>query len=217
MVALGVFTSSLFFCKKIFGHLGRLIALIILDIIPLLNLIAVGYYCEIAREGSNLADPPKLSNVASLFIQGLKAVLVAAIYNLVPLALVIPFVSIRLGFPFLPRFFYYESIVLFIIGIIVSILINAINFIATVHMLRKKAFSKAFAISEIRIVLQKISKREYALFLAITYPISWICLFTMAIDPIWWLVTIAFAPLIATFFCRSLGMIYEGHMDTNKK
>ena len=214
---MGVLMSSLSFCKKLFSYPGRLIALTILDVIPLLNLIAVGYYCEIAREGSNIADPPALRNIGSLFIQGIKVVIVTTIYNLVPLALVFPLMSIRLGLPLLPRFFYYESIILFIIGVIVFILINEINFIAIVHMLRNKAFSKAFAISEIKIALQKISKLDYALFLLFMYPILLICLYTITINYLWWLITVAITPFLATFFCRSLGIIYEGHTDANKK
>lgn len=189
----------------------------ILGVVPFLNLIAVGYYCEIAREGSNIADLPKLSNIGYLFIQGIKAVVVATIYNLVPLALVFPLTSIRLGFPLLPRFFYYESIVLFIIGIVVFILINVVNFIAITHMLRKKSFSKAFAIYEIKIVLQKVSKLDYALFLLVMYPILLMCLYAMTINYFWWLITIIITPLLATFFCRSLGVIYEGYTGSNNK
>jgi hypothetical protein len=65
------------FTGKVFSDIGNLILLIVLNIIPIVNLIVLGYMAKIIRESPD--EPPKLSDYGKLFVDGL-LVLIAGTY-----------------------------------------------------------------------------------------------------------------------------------------
>lgn len=82
------FSNSFDYAKRLFSDGGRLIILIILDIIPIVDWIVVGYASRVLKEAPGGENPPKLENYGDLFINGAKVFFVSLIYMIIPLALI---------------------------------------------------------------------------------------------------------------------------------
>jgi len=82
-----VFNESFNYTQRfIKDDFGRYVVLAVLSVIPVLNLIVLGYGCKVVKETS--PSPPKLENFVDLWIQGLKVVVVTVIYMLIPIILI---------------------------------------------------------------------------------------------------------------------------------
>ena len=68
----GIIGNSLEYAKKLFSDIGRLIILIVLDIVPIVNLIVGGYFAKVVRESPSSNEVPKLEGYGQMFVQGLK-------------------------------------------------------------------------------------------------------------------------------------------------
>ena len=56
----GNLSNSFDYAKKLFSDFGRLIILIVLNVIPLVNWIVIGYAARVLRESPSSEVPPKL-------------------------------------------------------------------------------------------------------------------------------------------------------------
>ena len=81
-------SGSFEFAKKLFSDFGRLVVLIILDLIPLVNLVVVGYAARVLRESPRADAPPKLEKYGELFVDGVKIFVATLIYMIIPLILI---------------------------------------------------------------------------------------------------------------------------------
>ncbi len=66
------FSDSFNYTKKLFSDGGRLLILIILDIIPVVNWIVVGYSSRVLGEAPGSESPPTLEKYGDLFVDGAK-------------------------------------------------------------------------------------------------------------------------------------------------
>ena len=82
------FSDSFEYTKKLFSDAGRLIILIVLSIIPIVDLIVIGYQARVLRESPGTGTPPKLEKYGELFVDGAKVFFAAVIYMLIPLILI---------------------------------------------------------------------------------------------------------------------------------
>lgn len=64
--------NSFVFVRELFSDFGRLIILIVLDLIPIVNLIVTGYASRALKESPGANSPPKLENYGDMFMGGLK-------------------------------------------------------------------------------------------------------------------------------------------------
>jgi len=62
-----------------FTDIGRLILLIVLNIVPIVNFIVVGYAVKVVRETPSSNEPPALRGYVEMWIQGLKVTVAAII------------------------------------------------------------------------------------------------------------------------------------------
>ena len=77
------------YALKLTKNVGNLIILIILNVIPIVNLIVMGYAARVFKEGPE--EPPVMERYGEAFIDGLKIIVVVIIYSLVP-ALIFAFI-----------------------------------------------------------------------------------------------------------------------------
>jgi len=63
-------SNSFEYAKKLFTDFGRLIILIVLDLIPLVNWIVTGYAAKVLRESPGGDAPPKLEKYGDMFVDG---------------------------------------------------------------------------------------------------------------------------------------------------
>jgi hypothetical protein len=80
--------QSIEYAKKLFSEAGRLVILIILDIIPIINLIVAGYIARVIKETPSVDSPPKLENYGNMWIDGLKIAIASLIYMIIPVILI---------------------------------------------------------------------------------------------------------------------------------
>ena len=62
--------------------------LIVLNIIPIVNWIVIGYAARVLRESPSTETPPKLEKYGEMFVDGAKVTFASLIYMLVPTILI---------------------------------------------------------------------------------------------------------------------------------
>lgn len=82
-------SNSFEYARKLFSDIGRVIILIVLDLIPLVNWVVVGYAARVLKESPGADAPPKLEKYGELFVGGAKIFFASLIYMIIPLLLIV--------------------------------------------------------------------------------------------------------------------------------
>lgn len=209
--------SSLEYAKKMVKDLGRWILLIIFGIIPIVNLVVLGYWAKVVKETPMSDEPPRLEGYRSMWIQGLKTMVAGLIYMILPIILIaagltmaLPFGIMRepvrglISFPLSGL-----ALVMFVIAIGVSFLIAIIAAMGIVHMIKEDKFAKAFAIGDLLNIIRGIGWGPYLLWLITIFVISMIYGIIGGIPYIGGLITLIISPLFLVFTARSIALTYE--------
>jgi len=205
--------NSFEYAKKLFSDLGRLAILVVLDIIPIVNLIVLGYMTRIVKETSVSLEPPPLRDYGDMFIQGLKVAIAAFLYMLIPMILMMlgigAFIFGAVGMEmFLPTFGA-MGLGLLVVGVILAFAIAIIMAMAIVHMVKNNSFGKAFAVGEILGIIGKIGWGKYILWLIVMFIIAAIVGAIGSIPLIGWLISLIISPIFGVFIARSAALIYS--------
>ena len=208
--------DSFEYAKKLFSDLGKLVILVILNIIPIVNLIVVGYQTRVAKGTPTSNQPPPLGDYSDLFIQGLKVAIAIFLYMLVPMILIVlgafsfipPVIGIRMLFPMA------MGIGLLALGILLAFCIGIIAAMAIVHMVKNNSFGKAFAVSEILQIIGKIGWGKYIIWLIVTFVISLAVGALGSIPLIGWILSLIVSPVLGVFTMRSAALIYSEAVPT---
>ena len=218
-------TNSFAFAKKLFSDFGRLVILIVLDLIPIVNLIVTGYASRVLKESPGADAPPKLENYGDMFIDGLKIAVVSIIYMLIPLILIAAGVGsffaamVTEGGPnfvpgaFKPAYMGLLSgtgIALALIGLLVAFVMLILLAAGIAHMIKTGKFGKAFAFSEILNLIGKIGWGKYIAWLILIVVLAAIVgAIAGAIPVVGWLLAAIIGPAVTVFCFRSLGLLYS--------
>lgn len=207
-------SNSFNYTKKLFTDAGRLIILIILDVIPIANWIVVGYAARILKESPGLDAPPKLENYGELIVSGAKVFFASLIYMIIPTALIVTG-----GFSIFSAVFSGEApkillggtgLGLVFVGIILALAALVILGVGIAHMIRTGKFGKAFAFREIFSIIRGIGWGRYlgwiVLVIIITAILGGI---TGSIPFVGWLVSTIISPALMVFIFRSIGLLYN--------
>lgn len=218
-------SNSFEYAKKLFSDAGRLIILIVLNIIPVVNWIVVGYATKVLRETPGSEAPPKLEKYSDLFIEGARVFFASLVYMIVPLILMaagigsfIAAMILKGGPDFITRGFNFGEIFLFggvalvlvLIGAIVAFITLLILAAGIAHMIKTGSFGKAFALGEILEAIGKIGWGKYLAWIVMVAAIAAIVgVVGGAIPFIGWLIQVTISPALMVFFFRSLGLLYS--------
>jgi len=206
-------TESIDYTKMLFADLGRLLILVILDIIPIVNFVVLGYLGNVIKEPRDSEQLPPLDNYFELWIQGLKIFVASIIFMIIPLILAIPFIFLValawISIPFLATVGWFLAIVLVIGGVLLAFFLAIILVMAIVNMLKKDSFSKAFAFGEIFDVIGEVGWGTYILWLLIIFVCSIIVAGIGAIPVIGWILSLLIAPIFGVFAARSASLVYS--------
>ena len=206
-------TEAIDYTKMLFDDLGRLLILVILDIIPIVNLVVLGYLGNVIKEPRDSKQLPPLDNYFDLWIQGLKIFVAAIVFMLIPLILVIPFASVAvlswMAIPVLLPVTGILAILLLVVGVLLSFFLAIILAMAIVNMLKKDSFGEAFAFGKIFDVIGKVGWGTYILWLLVIF----ICLLIVAgigsIPAVGWILSLLIAPIFGVFVARSASLVYS--------
>ena len=204
------------YAKKLFSDLGRLVILVILNIIPIVNLIVVGYQTRVVKGTPASNELPPLGEYGDLFIQGLKVAIATFLYMLVPVILIVlgafGFILRTIGIgTFFPMAM---GIGLLALGILLAFCIGIIAAMAIVHMVKNNSFGKAFAVSEVLQIIGKIGWGKYIIWLVVTFVISLAVGALGSIPLIGWILSLIVSPVLGVFTMRSAALIYSEAVST---
>jgi hypothetical protein len=218
------------YAKKMTEDAGRWIILIVLAIIPIINLIVIGYAARVVKETPSSKSPPKLERYVDLWVKGLMVVIALIIYMIVPLivfgfaiaSFVLAFVGgagMTRGMPgpiwSMPMIGVGGGLIL--IGIIVTFIFAIIAVMGILHMIYTDKFGKAFAFREIIGKIKKIGWGSYLLWLIVIFIINIIFGAIGNIPWIGWVVTLILSPPFVVFISRSAGLLYEGFASSDEQ
>jgi hypothetical protein len=205
--------NSFEYAKKLFSDLGRLAILVVLDIIPIVNLIVLGYMTRVAKETPMSLEPPPLRDYGDMFIQGLKVAIAVFLYMLVPVIIIVlgvgAFIFGAFGMGTIFPAFGAIGVGLLVVGIILAFAIAIVMAMAIVHMVKNNSFGKAFAVGEILGIIGKIGWGKYILWLIIMFVIAIVVGAIGSIPAIGWIISLIIGPIFGVFIWRSAALIYS--------
>ena len=203
-----------------FSDFGRLIILIVLDIIPIVNWIVVGYAARVLRESPRTEAPPKLERYGDMFVDGAKVSFASLIYMIIPLIFIFAGVGsfITAGLlqggaigPWSPGIaFSGTGIVLVLVGVVLAFFFLVILGAGLAHMIKTGKFGKAFAFSEIFAIIRGVGWGKYLGWAILTAIVVFIVgAIAGAIPIVGWLISLIISPVLTVFVFRSLGLLYN--------
>jgi len=216
--------NSFDYAKKMFSDLGRLLILIVLDVIPIVQWIVLGYSARVLRESPGSNEPPKLEKYGEMFVDGAKIFFASLIYMIIPLILIFAGVAsfgmsfLAMGGTFGSNFtgnpasvaFTGTGLALVLIGLILAFFLLLLLGVGLAHMVKTGKFGKAFAFGEILDIARGIGWAKY---------LGWAILIVIiaavvggiagAIPLVGWLISLIISPILSIFIFRSLGLLYN--------
>ena len=211
-------SNSFEFAKKLLSDGGRLIILIVLDIIPIVNWIVIGYAARVLRESPSTETPPKLEKYGEMFVDGAKVTFASLIYMLVPTILIATgasslfagMLSLQGGFAAPSVMLGGSGVVLLLVGILLGIILLLLLAAGMAHMLKTGKFGKAFAFGEILRIIRGIGWGKYIAWIVVLVIISMIIGGVAGLIPyVGWVISAIISPILSVFIFRSLGLLYN--------
>ncbi len=198
--------ESFSFLSKAFDDLGNLILLIVFWIIPIADIVALGYYADIVRRGRMIEVPPKFENFGKLFVDGLKVFVASLIYAIVPLLIMLAgMMPMITGTSFLyggSNMFLIFFGTYMILAMVLLFIFMLVGIVAIGYMIRTGEFGKIFAFGEIFDIIKRIGWGSYLLWYIVISVIGYIC----ASIPYVGMVLLAIYELFAS---RSLALLLD--------
>ena len=207
-------SNSFNYAKKLSSDGGRLIILIVLNAIPIVNWIVLGYAAHVLRGAPGSEAPPKLEKFGDLFTDGAKVSIASLVYMIIPLILII-FGAVSMG----AGIFGSESgslvfgglgVGLLLVGLLLAFVFLIFLGVGIAHMVKTGKFGKAFAFGEILSIIGRIGWAKYIGWVIVTAIIaSVVGGLTGSIPYVGWIISAVIAPFLSVFIFRSLGDLYN--------
>ncbi len=210
-------TNSFEYVKKLFSDGGRLLILVVLDIIPIVNWIVIGYAARVLRESPQTGTPPKLEKYGELFVDGVKIFFASLIYMLIPTTLIVlgggslfaSQLSLQGNFAAPSVVLGGAGLVTVLVGIILAIILLIMLGMGMAHMVKTGKFGKAFAFGEIFSIIGSVGWGRYLGWIILLIIIS-VLVGAVAIIPlVGWIISLVISPILSVFIFRSLGLLYN--------
>lgn len=210
--------NSFDYAKKMFSEFGRLIILIVLDIIPIVNWIVIGYAARVLRESPASDAPPKLERYGEMFVDGAKVFFASLIYMLIPTILITlgigSFIAgiIMEGQMVTPGALMFggTGLVLVLIGIVLAFFFLLMLGVGMAHMIKTGKFGKAFAFGEIFSIIRGIGWGKYIGWAVVVVIIAIVIgALAGAVPYVGWIISLVVSPFLSVFIFRSLGLLYN--------
>ncbi len=211
------FRNSFDYAKKLFSDAGRLLILIVLDIIPIVNWIVVGYAARVLRESPGTETPPKLEKYGELFVNGAKIFFASLIYMLIPVILI----AVGGGSLFASQFslqgnfvapsvvFCGAGLVLVLLGVLLAVALLIMLGMGMANMVKTDKFGKAFAFGEIFSIIGAVGWGKYLAWIIILIIIAALVSAVAIIPVVGWIISLVISPILSIFVFRSLGLLYN--------
>jgi hypothetical protein len=195
---------------KLFKDVGRLIILIILDIIPIVNFIVSGYFARVIRESPRSDSPPPLEKYGDLWISGAKIFVATLVYMIIPIGLIAAGAASSIVGAFMPLTgLGIVGAIMVIIGIILAFLIMIIAIMAITHMAKTGKLGDAFDFSRVLSIIKNVGWPTYILWIIIIFVIGLVLAGISYIPYVGWILAMIISPFFMVFVGRSASIVYE--------
>jgi hypothetical protein len=203
-------SDSYKYAVKLFRDIGRLVILIILNIIPIVNFIVSGYFARVVKESPRADAPPPLEKYGALWVSGAKIFVVALVYMIIPIGLIsVGLASSILG-AFSPlRGLGVVGIVVAVIGIILAFLVSIMALMGIAHMSKTGKLGDAFDFSRILSIIRNVGWASYIAWLIVIFIIGLVLSGISLIPLVGWILALIISPVFLVFVGRSASIVYE--------
>jgi hypothetical protein len=219
-----IFSKAADYTKAILSRFGDLLILLVVSIIPIVNLIALGYYGRVIRDRSDSQAPPRLNGFWELFVDGLKALVAGLIWSIpVIIIFLITFVPIFTMMRWEHMMTYmtqpmallrFASFILLILMLIIAFGVFIIASVGIVHMFKTGSFGKAFAAGELVNIIGKIGLLRYLLWIIVAAVFGAVVSGFNMIPVIGWIISDLLSIILLIFLARSIGLMYDSAVVT---
>jgi hypothetical protein len=203
-------SDSYKYTVKLFRDIGRLVILIILNIIPIVNFIVSGYFARVVKESPRADAPPPLEKYGELWVSGAKIFVVTLVYMIIPIGLIsVGLASSILG-AFSPlRGLGVVGIVVAVIGIILAFLVSIVALMGIAHMSKTGKLGDAFDFSRILSIIRNVGWASYIAWLIVIFVIGLVLSGISLIPLVGWILALIISPVFLVFVGRSASIVYE--------
>jgi hypothetical protein len=213
-------SKAINYTTMLFSDLGRLLILIVLDIIPIVNFVVLGYIGNVIKQPKDSEELPPLANYFDLWVQGLKIVVASCIFMIIPMLLISPFAFLLalswMEFSFLSSVGWALAIPLMLIGLLLAFFFGILLSMAIVNMLKKDSFGEVFAFGKIMAIIGKVGWGTYILWLLVIFVCSAVVGAIGGIPVVGWLFSLIVAPVFGVFVGRSSSLVYMEGTETEE-
>jgi len=211
------------YAANVARDLGRLILLVVLSVVPIVNLIVIGYFVRVIEGSPRARDPPPLREFGETWFRGLRVAIVVVLY------LIIPIIIFGMGWfavwnprEWMPPMGFHFGLIarlgaLAVLGLIITFLVSVIMFMAVVHMIKTGDFGRAFDLRAILGIISGIGYGKYFLWVVIIALVALIIAAISSIPVLGWLISLVLSPLFGVFVSRSASQLYaEGRRASSR-
>ncbi|MEM2930535.1 MAG: DUF4013 domain-containing protein [Thermoproteota archaeon] len=212
------FSKSVDYVSKLLSRGSELIVMIIVNIIPIVNFIFLGYCAKIFKEGPAKEEPPKFENFGELFWGGLKIFIVGLLWALLPiLILVVAFILVApwywigggLGFARLGV----TLIIAIFIALLAGIAVGIFGVIGLLLTAKTGEIAKGFSFQQIMAVINSVGFANHVIWVIVAAIIAFIVGMLGTVPLIGWLIALVVSPLLATFLVRAATLFYSDAVE----
>ncbi|MCX8183629.1 MAG: DUF4013 domain-containing protein [Crenarchaeota archaeon] len=212
------FSKSVDYVSKLLSRGAELVVMIIVNIIPIVNFIFIGYCAKIFKEGPAKDEPPKFENYGELFVEGAKIFVVGLLWALLPIIilvvafiLTVPWYLIGGGLS-LARLGVTLIIAIFV-ALLVGIGVGIFGLIGLLLTAKTGEIAKGFSFQQIMTVINSVGFANHVIWVIIAAIIAFIAGLLGTVPLIGPLIVLVVSPLLATFLVRAATLFYSDAVE----
>jgi hypothetical protein len=191
-----VLSNSTRYASQFFDQFDKLFVLAVFTIIPVVNLLVLGYFARVLRESPLSSSLPPLNSWARMLVDGITLLVISLCY-------------LAAGAVISLMLFYLGSPQLALAGMVVVFLGFFLLPMALVHAVRTGDPSRAFAIGEIATRIRTIGAIDYFLLVLVIFIFPLLIMGILALIPyLGWFMGFLLAPVMGTFIARASALAY---------
>jgi hypothetical protein len=215
------FSKSVDYASKLLSRGAELIAMIIVNIIPIVNFIFIGYCAKIFRDGPAKNDPPKFENFGELFGDGFKIFVVTLLWAIPPIIIVLLALILTVSWSLIGivggAFNLAQIGVVFILAmfpaLLVGICVGIFGIVGILLTAKTGEIAKGFSFQQIKSVINNIGFVNHVIWIIVAAIIIFIVGLLGMVPLIGWLIAIVISPLLSVFLVRAATLFYSDAVE----
>jgi hypothetical protein len=191
-----ILSNSVHYASQLVEHFDKLFVLAVFAVIPVANLLVLGYFARVIRTSPLGSSLPPLDSWGRMFVDGITLLVLSLCY-------------LAAGVVSTLILFYLGSSQMALLGTLVVFLGYFLLPIALVHAIKTGDPLKAFALREIYGKIQRVGVVDYFIFVLVIFVLPLLILAPLLMVPfLGWFIGFLAVPIIGTFIARASALAY---------